>query len=47
MVSEGFGNKPYHLKILKQSRELGEATYWYPIAFTPVDKEDLQPQAEK
>ncbi len=41
-VSKGAGRKPFHLTLLKQSEELGDATYWYPVAYTPVDKEDLR-----
>ncbi len=43
-VSEGYGAKPFYLMLLKQSEELGDATYWQPICYMPVEKEDLKPE---
>jgi hypothetical protein len=41
-VSEGHGEKPFYLMLLKQSEELEDATYWQPICYNPVEKEDLR-----
>jgi len=40
-VCEGVGSRPFYLVLLKQSEEMGDATYFQPVAFTPVDHEDL------
>ncbi len=40
-VSRGVGSRPFYLRLLRQSKEMGDATYYQPVAFTPVDREDL------